>query len=91
MSESNRTIQFPRLTDSEIETGVITLNNNFQNEKEKTIKVTLHINENNAETGLNEQRQMKFYCEPSTAANLNYKIKSSLNQIEEVIKYISQK
>lgn len=85
---NNRTIQFPRLMDSEIETGIFTLNNNFQNEKEKVLKVALYINDPLSKEGLEE---LRFYCDPSTASNLNYKIKSSLNQIEEVIKYISQK
>ena len=91
MSEINRTILFPKLVDSEMETGIITVNHNQIYEKEKIIKISLDIRELDYNNNKKETKKLKFYCDPATASNLNYKIKSSLNQIEEVIKYISKK
>ena len=91
MTEISKIIAFPKLIDSEIETGITTLNNNHINEKEKIIKLTLKINEWDYNYDKFESKDLKFHCDFDTASNLNYKLKSSLNQIEEMIKYISNK
>ena len=86
MSELNKTINFPRLVDCEIETGIAILNHNHINEKEKIIKISLKIDEFEV-----NNNKMKFYCDHMTASKLNYKLKSSLNQIEQRIKNILEK
>jgi hypothetical protein len=91
MTETSRTIQFPRLVDSSVETGISTLNSDMVNNKQKVIKISMEVTEWDYNKNTGENKHMKFYCEPEVASNLNYKIKSALNQIEEVIKYISQK
>ena len=91
MSQTSRIIQFPKLVDSAVETGITTLNNDLVNERQKVMKITLEVNEWDYQYNKEENKIFKFYCEQETVSNLNYKIKSALNQIEEVIKYISEK
>lgn len=91
MTELSRTIQFPRLVDSCVETGISTLNSDLVNDKQKVIKISMDVIDLDYSKNRGENKQIKFYVEPEVASNLNYKLKSALNQIEEVIKYISQK
>lgn len=80
-NEYNQLITFPKLIDSSIETSVISLNENLINSKERNIKINLTILDEN-----NKLENMKMFCDYSSMMNLNYKLKSACNQIEESIK-----
>jgi len=90
MSDTNydksHIINLPKLVDSSIETSIVSLEENLTNSKERSIKINLTLlNENN------KIENLRMYSDSSTLMNLNYKLRSACNQIEESIKYFSNK
>ncbi len=84
--ENNHLINFARLIDSSVETSIVSLNENLINSKDRNIKINLTL--------LNEDSKienLKMFCDYSSLINLNYKLKSACNQIEESIKQIANK
>ncbi len=78
-------IQLPKLVDSSVSSGIITLNNDFKNEKERTTKISLTL--------LNENRKFEnydFLCDYSNLTNISYKLRSTCNQIEESVKTLGK-
>ena len=84
-------INFSRIVDSDVQTGIITLNENNENLKDRIVKVNLKINEFNANNGVLETKSLNMISDYSTIVNLNYKMKSACHQIEESIKMIQNK
>lgn len=84
-------IHFPKIVDSEVQTGIITLNENGENLKERVFKVNLSLTEFNPNDGVSETKNLNMVSDFSTMVNLNYKLKSACHQIEESIKIISNK
>lgn len=82
---SDEIIKFPKLVDSSINSGVITYNINDMN-KEKFININMDLLDEH-----NRINKLNFGCEYFTMVNLNYKLKSALNTIEESIKNMANK
>ena len=77
-------INFPKLVDSEINSNIVTLDNNLITVKERISKINLTLmNGNNLE-------QISSHCDYSDLVNINYKLKSAIIQIEESIKHINK-
>jgi hypothetical protein len=83
---SDNLIKFPKLVDSSVETSIITVNENMTNSKDRNIKINLSLlNENN------KIENLKMFIDLSNFTNLNYKLKSACNQIEDSIKNLANK
>jgi len=78
-------INFPKLVDSSISSGIITFDSN-ENPREKIINMDLELLEEN-----NKISKLNFGVDYFTLANLNYKLKSALNNIDESIKNYANK
>jgi hypothetical protein len=79
-------IKFPKLVDSSIETSIVSLNENMINSKDRNIQINLTLLQEN-----HKIENLRMYCDYSTMMNLNYKLKSACNQIEESIKHFANK
>jgi hypothetical protein len=75
-------ITFSKLLDSAVSTNIVSLDNEFNVPKERVTRLELTFSENE-----------KITCDIDYAnlVNLNYKLKSASNQIEEYIKTLSLK
>lgn len=81
-------IEFPKLIDSSVTSGIITLNDELKNTKEKQTKITLNILDPDRN---NKNEELNFFCDYSNLVNINYKLKSTCTQIEESIKHLANK
>jgi hypothetical protein len=79
-------IEFPKLVDSSVITGIETLDNDFILSKERKTRLNLTINE-----GPDHQNTISCNVDYPNLVNLNYKLKSACNQIEEYIKTLALK
>lgn len=77
----NTLISFPKLIDSSISTGIITLNDDIKNPKKRIANCSLSLNETNGKNS-----NINFLIDYSTLVNMNYQLKSMTNQIEDTIK-----
>jgi len=82
---SEELISIPKLVDNNISSGIITFNS-IDNPKDKVINFNLELLEEN-----NQITKLNFGCEYFTLVNINYKMKSALNNIDEVIKNYANK
>jgi len=80
MSQAQDILNNPKLVDSSISCGIITFNSN-ENPRHKIMNITMHILDNK-----NKITQINTDCDYYTAININYKLKSALNNIEDTIK-----
>lgn len=97
MSHNNKDlIKYNKLVDSEIETSIVTLDgSNTNNPREKTSIITLTFENHNAaltnsidKSKINNENIMyssKVKVDESVVYNLNYKLKSAVNQINEFV------
>ena len=79
MSEEE-VINFPKLVDSNIETGVITYDIEHNNPKERFVTCSLELNELNGDI-----THTNFVVDFDTLFNFNYQLKSMVNQIDQTI------
>jgi hypothetical protein len=86
MSSDSELIEFPKLIDSSVSTGIITLDEDYSFSKERQTKINLTIlhPENNKCENLN------FACDYSNLVNVAYKLKSTCNQIEQSINNLTK-
>ena len=77
-------IKFPRLVDSEINSNIITLDNDLKTIKERISKFNLTIMKGN------KLENISSFCDYPELVNIHYKLKSAVNQIEESIKHINK-
>jgi hypothetical protein len=77
-------INFPKLVDSEINSNIVTLDNNLKTVKERISKVNLTIMKGN------NLENISSLCDYPDLVNINYKLKSAISQIEESIKHINK-
>lgn len=82
---SDEIINFPKLVDSSISSGIISFNSN-NNPREKNINIDLELLEEN-----NKISKLNLGIDYFTLVNLNYKLKSALNNIDESIKNYANK
>ena len=73
--------KFPKLIDSSIEGGVVTLDNDFKNPKKRIANCSLELNELDG-----KKSHINFVVDFQTLYNLSYQMKSMVNQIDETIK-----
>jgi len=78
-------IKFQKLVDSTVNSGIITLNEDYKNLKEKRIKIMLNLQNENGEI-----EDVNFLCNYSNLVNINYKLKSLLNQVYQSINNLSK-
>lgn len=78
-------INFPKLVDSSISSGIITFNS-IDNPKDKIINMNLEVLEENDKIS-----KLNFGVDYFTLVNLNYKLKSALNNIDDSIKNYANK
>lgn len=78
-------IGFSKLVDSSVSSGIFTFNSN-ENPKEKNINITMDLLDES-----NKIEKLNFGCDYYTMVNLNYKLKSALNNIEDSIKNYANK
>jgi hypothetical protein len=86
MSGDSEILEFPKLIDSCVSTGIITLDEDYSFSKERQTKINLTIfhPENNQYENLN------FACDYSNLVNVAYKLKSTCNQIEQNINNLNK-
>ena len=77
----NEILDFPKLIDSSIRGGIITNNQDMTNIKEKITECSLNLNNING-----EMEHFNFFIDYETLFNLNYEMKSFINQVNETIK-----
>lgn len=73
-------INFPKLIDCSVETGVVTFDLEQNNPKEKFASCSLEFNELNGDIS-----HTNFLIDYDTLFNLNYQLKSMLNQVDQTI------
>jgi hypothetical protein len=74
-------ITFPKLVDSSITTSIVTLENDFSVSKDRISRLNLII----------DSKTIACDLDYPNLVNLNYKMKSACNQIEEYIKNLTLK
>lgn len=82
---NNDYISFPVMIDSSVANGIITLNDDLINLKERHTQIEIILmNENN------KKDKLDMLCDYNSLVNINYKMKSACNQIEEYIKHMAK-
>ena len=80
--QSNNTIfEFPLLMDSSLKGGLITYNQDLKLSKEKIAECDLQLCDENG-----DKQKSNFFVDFETLFNLNYEMKSFINQVNETIK-----
>ncbi len=82
---TDQILSFPKLIDSSISSGIITFNSN-DNPKDKIINMKLELLEEN-----NTISKLNYEVDYFSLVNLNYKLKSALNSIDDSIKNYANK
>ena len=77
----NTMFNFPLLVDSSLKGGIITYNQDLRTTKEKIAECALEIRDEDG----NKQKS-NFFVDFETLFNLNYEMKSFINQVNETIK-----
>ena len=73
--------EFPLLVDSSIKGGIITYNQDLKNTKEKLSECCLELCDENG-----NKQKTNFFVDYETLFNINYEMKSFINQVNETIK-----
>ena len=77
----NAIFDFPLLVDSSLKGGIITYNQDLRATKEKIAECTLELREEDG-----NKKKTNFFVDFETLFNLNYEMKSFINQVNETIK-----
>ena len=80
-SVDNEIFDFPLLMDSSLKGGIITYNQDLRATKEKIAECTLELREEDG-----NKKKTNFFVDFETLFNLNYEMKSFINQVNETIK-----
>ncbi len=81
LSSNDKIFDFPLLVDSSIKGGLITYNQDMKNTKEKISECDLELCDENG-----NKKKTNFFIDYETLFNLNYEMKSFINQVNETIK-----
>ena len=81
LSSNDKIFDFPLLVDSSIKGGLITYNQDMKNTKEKISECDLELCDENG-----NKKKTNFFIDYETLFNLNYEMKSFINQVNEIIK-----
>ena len=77
----NQVLDFLKLIDSNVKGSIITNNQDMKNTKEKISECSLTLNNINGNI-----EHFNFFIDYETLYNLNYQMKSMINQIDDSIK-----
>ena len=80
-SNNEKIFEFPLLVDSSIKGGIITYNQDLKNSKEKVSECCLELCDENG-----NKQKTNFLVDYETLFNINYEMKSFINQVNETIK-----
>lgn len=72
---------FPLLVDSSLKGGIVTYNQDLKNTKEKMSECSLELCDENG-----NKQKTNFFIDYETLFNINYEMKSFINQVNETIK-----
>ena len=78
---NEKIFEFPLLVDSSLKGVIITYNQDLKNTKEKLSECSLELCDENG----NKQKN-NFFIDYETLFNINYEMKSFINQVNETIK-----
>ena len=77
----DKIFEFPLLVDSSLKGGIITYNQDLKNTKEKLSECSLELCDENG-----NKQKTNFFVDYETLFNINYEMKSFINQVNETIK-----
>ena len=77
----NTNFDFPVLMDSSLKGGIITYNQDLRTTKEKIAECALELRDEDG-----NKKKTNFFVDFETLFNLNYEMKSFINQVNETIK-----
>ncbi len=80
-SNNEKIFEFPLLVDSSIKGGIITYNQDLKTSKEKVSECCLELCDENG-----NKQKTNFLVDYETLFNINYEMKSFINQVNETIK-----
>ena len=80
-SNNEKIFEFPLLVDSSIKGGIITYNQDLKTSKEKVSECCLELCDENG-----NKQKTNFLVDYETLFNINYEMKSFVNQVNETIK-----
>ena len=81
-TNSNEQIfEFSLLVDSSLKGGIVTYNQDLKNTKEKISECCLELCDENG-----NKQKTNFFIDYETLFNINYEMKSFINQVNETIK-----
>lgn len=80
-NSNEKIFEFPLLVDSSLKGGIITYNQDLKTSKEKISECCLELCDENG----NKQKS-NFFVDYETLFNINYEMKSFINQVNETIK-----
>ena len=80
-SNNERIFDFPILMDSSLKGGIITYNQDLKVTKEKIAECALELRDEDG-----NKQKTNFFVDFETLFNLNYEMKSFINQVNETIK-----
>ena len=81
LQSNNIIFEFPLLMDSSLKGGLITYNQDLKLSKEKIAECALQLCDENG-----DKQKSNFFVDFETLFNLNYEMKSFINQVNETIK-----
>ena len=73
--------EFPLLVDSSLKGGIVTYNQDLKNTKEKLSECSLELVDEDG-----NKKKTNFFIDYETLFNINYEMKSFINQVNETIK-----
>ncbi len=80
-ANNEKIFEFPLLVDSSIKGGIITYNQDLKTSKEKVSECCLELCDENG-----NKQKTNFLVDYETLFNINYEMKSFINQVNETIK-----
>ena len=78
---NEKIFEFPLLVDSSLKGGIVTYNQDLKNTKEKISECALELIDENG-----NKQKTNFFIDYETLFNINYEMKSFINQVNETIK-----
>ena len=78
---NEKIFEFPLLVDSSLKGGIVTYNQDLKNTKDKISECALELCDENG-----NKQKTNFFIDYETLFNINYEMKSFINQVNETIK-----
>ena len=81
VNTNEKIFEFPLLIDSSLKGGIVTYNQDLKNTKEKLSECSLELCDEDG-----NKQKTNFFVDYETLFNINYEMKSFINQVNETIK-----